>query len=43
MLDALQFVETHGENVCPADWQEGEEAMTPTAAGVAKYLANKHK
>jgi len=43
MLDALQFVETHGENVCPADWQEGEEAMTPTAAGVAKYLAKKHK
>ena len=43
MLDALQFVETHGENVYPADWQEGEEAMTPTAAGVAKYLANKHK
>lgn len=42
MLDALQFVESHGENVCPADWEEGEEAMKPTAEGVAAYLAKKH-
>ncbi|HEX8960404.1 MAG TPA: peroxiredoxin [Geobacteraceae bacterium] len=42
MVDALQFVETHGDQVCPADWQEGEEAMKPTAEGVAKYLATKH-
>ncbi len=41
MLDALQFVETHGD-VCPANWQEGEEAMKPTAAGVAEYLTKKH-
>src|SRR6266540_3704556 len=39
MVDALQFVETHGDQVCPANWQEGEEAMKPTAAGVATYLA----
>ncbi|WP_298437019.1 peroxiredoxin [Geobacter sp.] len=39
MVDALQFVETHGDQVCPANWQEGEEAMKPTAAGVADYLA----
>lgn len=38
MLDALQYTEEHGE-VCPADWQEGQEAMKPTAAGVAEYLA----
>jgi peroxiredoxin 2/4 len=38
MLDALQFVEKHGE-VCPANWREGQEGMKPTAAGVAKYLA----
>jgi peroxiredoxin (alkyl hydroperoxide reductase subunit C) len=37
-LDALQFVEEHGE-VCPANWQKGEKAMTPTAEGVAEYLA----
>jgi peroxiredoxin (alkyl hydroperoxide reductase subunit C) len=42
MVDALQFVETHGDQVCPADWREGEEAMKPTAEGVATYLANKH-
>lgn len=38
MLDALQHVEEHGE-VCPANWKKGEEAMAPTADGVAKYLA----
>ncbi|PIE68603.1 MAG: thioredoxin peroxidase [Deltaproteobacteria bacterium] len=39
MLDALQFHEKHGE-VCPANWKEGEEAMTPTAEGVAEYLSH---
>ena len=38
MVDALQFHEQHGE-VCPANWREGQEAMKPTAAGVAQYLA----
>ena len=38
MLDALRFSEEHGE-VCPANWHEGDEAMKPTAAGVADYLA----
>jgi peroxiredoxin (alkyl hydroperoxide reductase subunit C) len=37
-LDALQFHEQHGD-VCPANWHEGEEAMKPTADGVARYLA----
>ena len=36
-VDALQFHEQHGD-VCPANWNEGQEAMTPTAAGVADYL-----
>ena len=40
MVDALQFHEEHGD-VCPANWIEGAEAMTPTSAGVAKYLADK--
>ena len=39
VLDALQFTEEHGE-VCPANWKEGEDGMTPTADGVADYLAN---
>jgi len=38
VLDALQFHEQHGD-VCPANWHAGEEAMKPTAAGVASYLA----
>ncbi len=38
ILDALQFTEKHGE-VCPANWQEGEDAMKPTGEGVAAYLA----
>jgi peroxiredoxin (alkyl hydroperoxide reductase subunit C) len=42
MLDALQFTETRGE-VCPANWHEGEEAMKPTAEGVAQYLAKHAK
>ena len=39
MVDALQFTEEHGE-VCPAGWQEGEQAMEPTPEGVASYLAS---
>jgi len=39
MLDALQFVETHGGEVCPANWQEGDEAMKASSEGVADYLA----
>jgi peroxiredoxin (alkyl hydroperoxide reductase subunit C) len=39
MVDALQYFEAHGE-VCPANWKPGEEAMKPTAEGVAEYLAN---
>ena len=38
ILDALQFTEKYGE-VCPANWKPGEEAMKPTAAGVAAYLS----
>jgi peroxiredoxin (alkyl hydroperoxide reductase subunit C) len=38
MLDALQFTEKHGE-VCPANWNQGEDGMKPTADGVADYLA----
>lgn len=43
MVDALQFVETHGDQVCPANWQEGDDAMKPTAEGVASYLAKHGK
>jgi peroxiredoxin (alkyl hydroperoxide reductase subunit C) len=39
VVDALQHTEQHGE-VCPANWSKGDEAMTPTAEGVASYLAS---
>jgi peroxiredoxin (alkyl hydroperoxide reductase subunit C) len=42
VLDALQFTEKHGE-VCPANWRQGEDAMKPTADGVATYLAKHAK
>ena len=39
VLDALQFTEQCGD-VCPANWKKGDDAMTPTAEGVARYLAD---
>ncbi|MHB0939795.1 MAG: redoxin domain-containing protein [Armatimonadota bacterium] len=38
MVDALQYHEEFGE-VCPANWQKGEEGMKPDADGVADYLS----
>ncbi|MFK7786497.1 MAG: peroxiredoxin [Crocinitomicaceae bacterium] len=38
MVDALQFFEENGE-VCPANWQKGEDGMTASFDGVADYLA----
>ncbi len=38
-IDALQHLEEHGE-VCPANWNKGDQAMTPNAEGVAKYLSD---
>lgn len=37
-LKALQHVEEKGE-VCPANWDEGKDAMVATHEGVANYLA----
>ncbi len=39
MLEALQFTEEHGE-VCPVNWQQGDEGMVPTAEGVSSWLAD---
>jgi len=38
VIDALQHFEENGE-VCPMDWQKGDEAMTATHDGVADYLS----
>jgi peroxiredoxin (alkyl hydroperoxide reductase subunit C) len=39
MVDALQFFEENGE-VCPANWNKGDDGMKPSAEGVAEYLSN---
>jgi peroxiredoxin 2/4 len=39
IVDAHQHNEKFGE-VCPANWEEGKEAMDATREGVAEYLAN---
>ena len=38
LIDAYAHVQEHGE-VCPANWQEGKDAMTADATGVADYLS----
>ncbi len=38
VVDAWHHNQEHGE-VCPANWSEGEDAMTATPSGVADYLA----
>ncbi len=37
IVDAQIHVEKYGE-VCPANWEDGEEAMVATKEGVANYL-----
>lgn len=39
LIDAYSHVQTHGE-VCPANWEEGKDAMSPNAKGTAEYLAS---
>jgi peroxiredoxin (alkyl hydroperoxide reductase subunit C) len=39
LVDAYTHVQTKGE-VCPANWEEGKEAMHATREGVANYLNN---
>lgn len=41
MVDALKYHQEYGE-VCPANWNRGDEAMKPTQEGVANYLAKKY-
>src|SRR5699024_7177020 len=39
MIDAYTHVQKHGE-VCPANWEEGKEAMEGSSKGVASYLSS---
>lgn len=38
LIDAYSHVQTHGE-VCPANWEQGKDAMQATKTGVASYLS----
>ena len=38
LIDAFSHVKNHGE-VCPANWEEGKDAMKATPSGTAEYLA----
>lgn len=38
MVDALQFVEEHGE-ACPANWNSSKEGLKATHEGIASYLS----
>lgn len=39
LIDAYSHVQENGE-VCPANWEEGKEAMNADRNGVASYLSN---
>ena len=39
LIDAYSHVQNHGE-VCPANWEEGKEAMKADRKGVASYLSS---
>ena len=39
LIDAYTHVQEKGE-VCPANWEEGKDAMAPNAKGTADYLAS---
>ena len=40
LIDALTHLQKYGE-VCPANWEEGQDALQPTFDGVADYLSKK--
>ena len=39
LIDAYSHVQNHGE-VCPANWEEGKEAMKADSKSTAAYLSN---
>ncbi len=39
LIDAYSHVQEHGE-VCPANWQQGKDAMSADSKGVADYLSS---
>jgi len=42
MVKALQFVETHGGEVCPADWNDGKAAMKADPKKSKEYFGKQY-
>jgi peroxiredoxin (alkyl hydroperoxide reductase subunit C) len=42
-LKAFQYVTSHEGEVCPADWEEGEETMKASPEGMRKYLVSHNR
>ena len=40
VLKAFQFVTSHEGEVCPADWEEGDDSMGASPEGMRKYLSS---
>ncbi|MEN9218315.1 MAG: peroxiredoxin [Gloeomargarita sp. DG_2_bins_126] len=38
-LQAIQYVQSHPDEVCPANWQPGEKTMTPDPVKAKEYFA----
>jgi len=41
-VDALQFFEENGQ-VCPANWQKGDDGIIKTSDGIADYLGKNYQ
>ena len=39
-LKAIQYVQSHPDEVCPAGWQEGDQTMVPDPVKSKAYFAN---
>jgi peroxiredoxin 2/4 len=39
LLKAFQFVAENGDQVCPAEWDEGSDTMTGSSEGMREYLS----
>ncbi len=39
VLKAFQFVTSHDGQVCPVDWEEGQDTMMADSEGMKKYLS----
>lgn len=40
VMKAFQFVSFHEGQVCPADWEDGKDAMAANSDGMKKYLTS---